>query len=183
MEKLKNTGRQVLNTLNPIRDDIPGPDKIINIIAIVFGARYMIWLTGKFWFIGALFSERWDFSVLLFLGPLIWIPAAVVLFYRRKKAGGIMFMVYAVCAAVSAAGTFIMALNKRPSAIPALDNLSPVTSPVVPFLIFAIFAVTAGILTRNDIRAVYSIGKQAAILTIVLTALTTVSGIFLLFAI
>jgi hypothetical protein len=183
-EKLKNEGRRFLDAVNPIRKETPGPDKTINLVSIVLGGLYLIGLIRDLQLLKFIFYSlaEWDFGVLLYLVPLIWFPVAIVLFYRRKRAGWFMLAAYMVCGAVMA--VMAVALAVMTGGITSSDGgLLPVTLPAmsgtVSLLSSLVLAATVWLICRKAIRSRYSVGKTAMILTIAITALLALGGTYL----
>jgi hypothetical protein len=179
-EKLKNESSRFLDAVNPIRKETPGPDKIINLVSVALGGLYLIGLIRDLQLLKFIFYSlsEWDFSVLLDLVPLIWLPVAIVLFYRRKRAGWFMLAAYMVCGVVMAVALAVMTWG-----ITDGGGLLPVTLPAmsgtVSLLSSLVLAATVWLISRKAIRSRYSVGKTAMILTITITALLALGGTYL----
>jgi hypothetical protein len=180
-EELKNEGRRFLDAVNPIRKETPGPDKIINLVSIVLGGLYLIGLFRDMQLLKLIFYSlsEWDFSVLLYLVPLIWLPVAIVLFYRRKRAGWIMLAAYMVCGAVMAVVPVVMSGGITDGGGGLLPVTLPTMSGAVSLLSSLVLAATVWLISRKAIRSRYSVGKTAMVLTITITALLTLAGTYL----
>ena len=183
--KVKNIADSFIETINPIQTGTPSVEKIILIISIVFGGLFLFQVYKEFGMLTFIFTDsgaKWDFSMVLYFFPLILVPTAAYLFYKRRKIGWILLAIFLTYSAVSAIFLFFLTLNTKPSGIPALDNFFPKTSPSTHVLIFLFFGGTLWFICKNKIREVYHIDKKTMITTIVLissiTALTSF-GLFI----
>lgn len=183
--KAKNIGASVLSTVNPIQAETPNTDKIIKIISIVFGGLFLFQLYKEFGMISFMFTDsgaKWDFSMVLYFLPVLIVPTATILFFKRKKSGWTLLAIFLSYSAVSSIGLFILTLNREPSAFPSLDNIFPQTSPTTHIMTLLFFAGTLWTICKKEIREIYSVDKKYMFRTIgiiaTLTALTTY-GIFM----
>lgn len=179
-EKFKNIGKSILDNVNPIQNETPTTEKTIRIISLLFGGLFLFQLYKEFGMISFMFidsSAGWDFSMVLYFLPLVVVPTATVLFYKRKKSGWLLLTMFLTYSAVSAIGLIILTINMEPSGIPALDSIFPQTSPSTHILTFLFFAGTIWAISRENIRTVYTITKQTMILTISITAVIVGLGL------
>lgn len=181
--KLKNIGASVLSTVNPIQFETPNTDKTIKIVSIVFGGLFLFQLYKEFGMISFMFTDnkaKWDFSMVLSFLPLIIVPTATVLFFKRKKLGWTLLVIFLTYSAVSSVELFIHTLNMQPSGIPVLDNIFLQISPTTYLLALLFFVGTLWTICKEGIRKVYTIDKKYMFKTIgivaTLTALTTFGG-------
>lgn len=101
-EEIKNTlkekGSGIIDYINPIQDnegDAHKSPRLINTIAIIFLAIGLLQIITQFDLITGLFQDtRWDFSVVIFLFPVIITPLAAILFWMKKTAGWILLSIY-----------------------------------------------------------------------------------------
>lgn len=101
-EEIKNTlkekGSGIMDYINPIQDnedDARKSPRLINTIAIIFLAIGLLQIITQFDLITGLFQDsRWDFSVVIFLFPVIITPLAAILFWMKKTAGWILLSIY-----------------------------------------------------------------------------------------
>ncbi|GAB6122251.1 hypothetical protein [Dysgonomonas termitidis] len=95
---LKEKGSGIMDYINPIQDDADDTRKsprLINTIAIIFMAIALLQIVTQFDLITGLFQDtRWDFSVVIFLFPVIVTPLAAILFWMKKTAGWILLSIY-----------------------------------------------------------------------------------------
>ena len=95
---LKEKGSGIMDYINPIQDDADDArqsPRLINTIAIIFLAIALLQIITQFDLITGLFQYTgWDFSVAIFLFPVIIAPLAAILFWMKKTAGWILLTVY-----------------------------------------------------------------------------------------
>lgn len=170
--KVKNIAESILETINPIQTETPTTDKIIKIISIVFGGLFLLQLYKEFSMLSYMFSVRadWDFSMVLYYIPLLFLPTAAYLFYKRTKIGWILLSIYLTYSAVTSISLFFLALNREPSGIPALDSLYPTTSSSKYVLTLIFFGATLWFICNSKMRDVYRIDKKTMITILVLIA-------------
>ncbi len=183
--KVKNIGASVFSTINPVPTETPNADKIIKITSIVFGGLFLFQLYKELGMISFMFTDsgaKWDFSMVLYFLPLLFVPVATILFFKRKKIGWTLLTIFLSYSAVSSIGLFIMTLNREPSGFPALDNIFPQTSPTPHLMTLLFFAGALWTICKEEIREIYIVDKKYMFRTIgisaAITALTTY-GIFM----
>ena len=167
-DKVKNRGKSVFNHINPIQEKKLTSEKTIRIISILLGGLFLFQLYKQFGMLRFMFTDsyaEWDFSMALYFLPLIMILTATILFYRRKKAGWLLLTIFLVYSAISAIGSFILAIKWKPSGT-ALENLFPQTPPISYLLSFLFMSGIIWVISREKIRNVYSISKPTMIFTI-----------------
>lgn len=180
--KVKNIGASVLSTINPIQAETPNTDKIIKIVSIVFGGLFLFQLYKEFGMISFMFTDnsaKWDFSMVLYFLPLIVVPTATVLFFKLKKLGWTLLVIFLTYSAVNSVELFMLTLNMKPSGIPALDNIFPHTSPGTYLLTLVFFVGTLWTICKEEIRAVYAIDKKYMFMTIGIVAILTTLATFM----
>lgn len=179
-DKFKNISKSILDNVNPIQSETPTTEKTITIISLLFGGLFLFQLYKEFGMISYMFtdlSEDWDSIIGLYFFPLVVAPTAIILFYKKNKFGWLLLTIYLTYSAISAFGLFILTINMEPLGIAALDSLFPQTSPIPHFLTFLFFAGTIWVISRENLRTVYSISKQTMILTISITAIIVGLGL------
>lgn len=179
-DKFKYIGKSILDNVNPIQYETPTTEKTIKIISMLFGGLFLVQLykeLGMISFVSTDNSSDWDFSMVLYFLPVVFVPTATILFYKRKKSGWILLTMFLTYSAILVIGLFILTINMEPLAIPALENIFPETSPFTHIFTFLFFAGTIWAITRKNIRAVYTITKQTMILTISITAIIVGLGL------
>lgn len=118
-EEIKNTlkekGSGIMDYINPIQDnedDTRKSPRLINTIAIIFLAIGLLQIITQFDLIIGLFQDtRWDFSVVIFLFPVIITPLAAILFWMKKTAGWILLSIYLSFALMGLLWMFFITYN------------------------------------------------------------------------
>lgn len=178
--KFKNVGKSILDNVSPIQTETPTIEKTIKIISLLFGGLFLFHLYKEFGMIRFIFTDSsaaWDFSMVLYFLPLIIVPTATILFYKREKFGWLLLSLFLTYSAVSEIGLFILTINLQHSGFEALDSLFLETSPTTHLLTFLFFIGTIWAVSRENIRNVYTISKQTLILTVTITAIIVGFGI------
>jgi len=166
--KAKNIGESALDQINPIQKEIPTSEKTIKIISIFWGVLFLFQIYIKFRMLKFMFTDsyaEWNWGVMLSFLPLIIIPTATILFYMRKKMGWLLLTIFLVYSAASAIGEFILSIIKI-IRISILGNLFSPYSPITPILSFLFFGGTLWVISKKNIRTIYSISKRTMILAI-----------------
>lgn len=181
--KMKNVAASVLSMANPIQAETPNSDKIIKIVSIVFGGLFLFRLYKELGMISFMFTDseaKWDFSMVLYFLPLLIVPTATILFFKRKKIGWTLLAIFLSYSAVGSIGLLIMTLNSEPSIF--LDLLFPQISPETYIMTLLFLAGILWTICKKEIREIYSVDKKFMYGTIgiiaVITVLTTY-GIFM----
>jgi hypothetical protein len=162
-EQVKSIGTVLTETLNPIQIEPPSSDKRIKAIAIFIGIILLYQIYKDFGLLSLMLSGKgkWDFSMVLYAVPFIFLPIAGLLFWWRKKNGWILAMIYFSNSAMGAMLLFLTTLNRKPTNIPILDALFPTTSPFVYVTIFLISGGLTWLLCQKEMRTVYQIDQKA----------------------
>jgi hypothetical protein len=158
----------MLNTLNPIKEETPDTDKYIKLISLFLIGLFFYQLYKEFGLIQFMFfSEdgKWDFSMVICFLPMIALPTAAILFWMKKRFG---WTLAAICFSYSVTGAVILLVkefNRKPSGVPALDTLFPVTLPSVYFGTMILFGGMLWLICKNCVRDIYKINKPMMYLT------------------
>jgi hypothetical protein len=162
-KKVKSIASSALSTINPIQAVTPNSDKIIKIISIVFSVLFLFQLYKEFGMISFMFTEseaKWDFSMVFYFLPLLIIPTATILFFKRKKIGWTLLAIFLSYSTVTSIVLFILTLNREPSAFPALDTIFPQTSPTTHIVTLLFFAGALWTICNQEIREIYTVDKK-----------------------
>jgi hypothetical protein len=177
VEKLKNMGTSVADTIDPVQKTSPTAGKLITIVSIVFALYFGYRIYREFDFLVLMLSEnlsRWDMSSVMYLVPLFLLPVAVILYYLRKKSG---WFLLAICIshalAITAFNTWI-ALTIEPSPLPLPDFLQIHISPVTIITTALFFGSCLWAICRNDVREIYAVTKAQLFAVIGLTVAATI---------
>jgi hypothetical protein len=171
--KFNNIANSILEIVNPIQNESSNTEKTIKIISLLFGALFLFQLYKEFGLIGFMFTDSsasWDLSMVLYFLPLIIVPIATILFYKKRKIGWLLLTIFLTYSAVNTIGLFILTMNIQPSEFKTLDNLFPQTSLANYFFTFLFFTGIIWAISRENIRNIYKISKNMLILTVTITA-------------
>jgi hypothetical protein len=127
-------------------------------------------------------GAKWDFSMVLYFLPLLYVPIATIMFFKRRKIGWTLLAIFLSYSAVSSIGLFIMTLKREQSGFAPLDNIFHRSSPTTNIMTLLFFAGTLWTICKEEIREIYIVDKKFMFRTIgiiaTITALTTY-GIFM----
>jgi len=183
-DNFKSIGKSILDNVNPIQNEILTTEKTIKIISLLFCVLFLFQLYKEFGMVSFMFTDssaNWDFSMVLYFFPLVVVPVATILFYKRKKLGWLLLTMFLTSSAVSAIGLFILTMIMKHSGFDATDNFSPQTSLTTYLLTFIFFAGIIWTISKENIRSVYAINKQTMLLTILITAIIIGLGLITFF--
>ncbi len=173
-DKFISIGKSVIDTVNPIQKETPSIEKTIKIISLLLGGLFLFQLYQEFEILSYIFTDssaNLDFSLVLYLLPLVVILTAAILFYKKKKIGWILLTVFLTYSAVSAIGISILIIVMMFMGLDELDNFFSQTSMTKYLLTFLFFAGIIFAISRENIRTVYGISKQTMVLTISITVI------------
>lgn len=171
--KIFETLSPVLELLNPLQKNEVNSEKLINGISLAFLCIWAFQLFKNFALIQYIFTSgdsAWDFSLVMFFLPIMYLPFMIYLFWKKKSTGWILLSIYLTYSAVNTMGLLIMSINSETSGIPALDSLFP-TTPAITFILTLIFY--CGILwtiAKEHIRNIFTVNNRTMYLAIGITA-------------
>ncbi len=166
-EKFKSVGSSIIETFSPQKEAL-NTDKYIKLISLFLGGLFLYELYKEFGMLKYMFNgeDKWDFSVVLFLLPLILLPTASLLFWFRKRLGWTIATLFFSYTAAGAVVFFIHELNRKQTGIAVLDTIFPTTSPIIYVPSFLLFGGITWLLSKGNIREVYNIGRERMYITI-----------------
>lgn len=159
----------ISDALNPIQKSPVSTGRLINLISLVFAGIAVYIVIKGIGMLNFMFTENeeWDFSVVLYLLPLIWLPLATILFWARKRLGWTLLSIYLSYNAVILIDTLIITWNFEPTGIAALDSMA--TSPVVSLMTLIFYVATICSVSQKKLRSVFNINKISMITTMGIT--------------
>jgi hypothetical protein len=176
--KVKNTWTIFIETLNPIQTGIQTAEKIIRFILVVYGLYYLYFLITTYPALPGFFRD-------LTLSPLggflellpFWVwPLALLLFWKRKRAGWIMFTFY-----LGLTSLFIITelISLTIGNQPKYEVFEEYTNPPISSLIqLLMLAATFYMLCKPLIRNEFSVNKDKVFyIMLVLTILFVLNNI------
>jgi hypothetical protein len=183
--KAKEIGTELFETVSPIQKEPQTIDRKINLIVIVFGILAAYQIFKEFDMIQFMFTDslaEWDFSMVLYFLPMIILPIAVFLFWKRNKIGWILMGAFFVYNIVNAIGIFLLTwdwnredeyINDYSSG--ELESLFPQPNPIIYLIIVAIFVATLWAIFREDLRNEFKVDMKSGLITIGISTLITIT--------
>jgi hypothetical protein len=190
--KAKAISTELLKTVSPIQKEPQTIDRKINLIVIVFGLLATYQIFKEFGMIQFMFTNsfaEWDFSMVLYFLPMIILPIAVFLFWKRNKIGWILMGAFFVYNIVNAIRMFFLnwEWNKEDEytndyssgdlqiEFQKIESLFPQPNPIVYLIIVAIFGAPLWVIFKEDLRNEFEINVKSGLLTIGISALITIT--------
>lgn len=182
--KLKNNVDSLISMFNPIQSGTPNSDKVIKIVSMIFGGLFLFKLYKDFGLISFMFTDsgaKWDFSLVLYILPMLFVPTATVLFFKRKKIGWTLLAIFLSYSVVCSIGLIILTIIIQPSSLPNLDNIFPETTLSTHIMTLLFFVGTLWTICKEDIRAIYTINKEYMFKTFGIITIITVITTYRIF--
>ena len=145
------------------------PEKIIKIISIT--------LSGFFFYFSYLVIESIypisfkSFEDMYFLSIMIIFAIAIVLFYKRKKTGWFLLVVCFSYFAITAIDVLIYYAKLGFYGVNVFSVYNFLSSPITHMLTLVFFVGIIGVISRKNIRSVYSINGRTVIYTILIATI------------
>lgn len=181
--KIRKTGHTFVDTINPVQSGIPSAEKTIRLIVIVFASIFLYQLLKDFRSAIALIKDlpHYPLDSAVYLIYFILLPVAVFTFWKRKTTGWILLTIFLSFSCIEILWELYNALTWRPSGVIGLDNLLFPRPPPTTYFFQLIFITGAMyVISKQDIREIYSISKQRMAATISITAFI---GFILMYAV
>lgn len=182
-EEIKAAVSVFSNALNPIQIGIQTSEKIIGSITIIFTGFWLYKIAKEFEMIVFLFmfpdsGVKWDLHLVEYFLPLLLLPIALFLFWKRKKIGWILLSVFITYSAMSVIGLFFLKAFVFTSGIvlsePGFQTLSYITY----FINLLFFGGTLYIICSKDSREIYRITEKTMWITIGFTIIANAAYLY-----
>lgn len=190
--KAKAIGTELFETVRPIQKEPQTIDRKINLIVIVFGLLATYQIFKEFGMIQFMFTDslaEWDFSMVLYFLPMIILPIAVFLFWKRNKIGWILMGAFFVYNIVNAIGMFFLTwewskeyeyTNDYSSGDLQIEflereGLFPQPNPIVYLIILVLFGATLWTIFKEDLRNKFKVDVKSGLITIGISVLITLT--------
>jgi hypothetical protein len=111
-------------------------------------------------------SAKWDFTIVFNFLPLVILPTAGLLMSLRRTFGWKLTTFFFSYSAVGAIPLFLSTLSRHSTGNEALDTLFPVGSPLFHVVRLFLFGAATWVMTKDNIREIYNVDKQAMIISI-----------------
>jgi len=141
--------------INPIQQNHHTADRIINLIILILGFMLLYQVYDNYLMFRYIFidKEQWDLVTLEYLFLLLFIPITVLLFWKRKKIGWILLLIFSILSAFGSVVGFFSNLGMN-------TTIFQITSPFVYFFSFLFYMAIIFSLSRKDIRKIFSVSKK-----------------------
>lgn len=162
-DKRKETVYSFFDYLNPLQNGIDTTEKSIRLIILVYGgiAIYRIYTeVGMLRFMLTDNEAKWDISVLEYFLPLLLLPVAIFLFWKRSKIGWILLSIFLAYKAVISVGLFFLYLGQEPTGLPMLNAMFPTVSSLDYLFSLLFFGGTLWQISKLEMREVFLITKK-----------------------
>lgn len=151
----------VLNNINPAERNASTAEKLINLIAIIYGTYVLYFSVINAWIFSFIIKENkalfeTDFIVLVL--PLILLAPALVLFYMKKKVGWIMLICYFLYSFSTLMLKFLLQFFEDSNLFEPYSRFQPMR-----FLTIVLYAVTLWYLYKTDVRNAVSVDMNTTI--------------------
>lgn len=179
-EDFKKIWESIVENINPIQNKPLTGEKTIKIIAIIFSGLFLIQLYKEFGMLCFIFSNSaavWDLSMVFYFIPLIALPTAIILFYKRKKTGWFIMAIFAIYSAISKVFLFIITLKLELSDFHSFDNIFVQISPAFHVFGFLFFVASVWTISKENVRNIFAVTKLTMILTVSVTTLIVGFGL------
>jgi len=173
-DNIKETAFTFFDTIAPIQNGIQTPEKIIRLTTLIFGGISIYRIFKEFGMLHYLLTDstgKWDLSMIEYFFPLIILPLATVLFWKRKKIGWILLSIFLTYSAVNAIGLFLMNLGRQTSEITVFDSIIPTASPITHLITLLFFGATLWLICKANVRDIFQITKKTMLQIIGFTIL------------
>lgn len=182
--KIKNATNSIIKSIHPIQNEEPSVKNTIRTITIAFTLLFIVHACNDLGYVKFMLTDSytsWDISDVIYIFPLILLPLAAFQFYNGIKYGWYLLTVYSCYQATSLGTFFIHDFKWLTSAETShFYNLFQPTPSIKYILSFLIFTSIVFVLSKKELRSIYSISNKALLLTISSTSIITLSGLFLL---
>jgi hypothetical protein len=181
-DKIKSAWFTNIEAINPVQPQMPSTEKTIRLVVIVFSILFFYKLIKDFNTHLAWLNDIIGFPLGSFLDlfPIVLLPLGAFSFWKKKKIGWTLLIIFLTFSAVETVWMLIQSFTWKTPRFVGLDNLFPRPNPAT-FIIQLFFSIGAlYVLCKENIREVFCIDRQKAIMTIGLTAFATLILIFLI---
>jgi hypothetical protein len=173
-QKIERTVKEkfanILETLNPIQGELPGTEKILRFVVILWGLLTLYQLIHDY---EIEFHSLKEFpfhpfvnSVILF--PYIILPLSIYHLWKRIPLGWVLFVIYLTFQLLAETSAFCYALSWNPSGIEWMDDAFRPSMPKI-FIRLIFVAGTLYAMCSQKLRVLFSIASRKMFITIGIT--------------
>ncbi|MBI1227469.1 MAG: hypothetical protein GC192_19715 [Bacteroidetes bacterium] len=179
-DKAKAIGANLLENISPIQKEPFSADKKLNIIVVVFGIWAVYQLAQGLGILPFSFRSsygRWDTDPISYFLPLIVLPVALFLFWKRNNVGWMMFCAYLVYNIINALAMLSLAwrwnrheeISDNTPGYIHIDfhnrDIFAGPDPMTFLSALIVFGGTLWVISRSDSRNLFEINLQTALMT------------------
>lgn len=168
--KAKNAGATLLDSLSPIQKTPQTLDRKINLISIIFGLLAIYHIIEEYGMLKFMITDsyaKWDFSMVIYFLPVIFLSVGIFNFWKRNKIGWFLLSIHFTYNIAIGIGMFLLTRKWQN------EILIPQPNPLIYLCTAAFFGLLLWIFCKADIRNEYRVDSKSAIITIVATAILT----------
>lgn len=167
---VKRKFNDILESLNPIHKELPGAEKPLRFIIVLWGLLTLYQMINDYKFE---FSAIKEFpfhpfvnSTVLF--PYIILPISIFLLWKRKPSGWSLFVIYLTYQLAAEISMFYYAVTWKPSGVEWMDQLF---KPSIPKIVLRFLFVSGTFYTMcsKNMRQLFLIERKKMFATIVIT--------------
>lgn len=170
--KIKSVGRSALDYINPGTTTEQTHEKFIKILCALLTLNFIYALYSQFSLLAYIFNAKdagWDFTMILYFIPFIFIPTATILFWLKKKWGWILLSIYLTFSAFTVLYSFIIELSTQSSNNTGFADIFPAPSIATYIGMLIFFGGALAYICKQSIRNIYMIDKEPMLLSIGVT--------------
>ncbi len=182
--KVKDFGQKAFDSVNPIQKSQVSTEKLISIIALIFGLISIYKWYKYFGMIIFIFTEgslAVDTSVIAILAELFLIPVAAIWFWLRKTNGWILLASILTYHSLYSLAMMITFWNMEPTGMGSIESLFPTPSKTSLLLGVIFFTGLLGVLLKPEIRKRFVVSQTIMIATLTTVGVLTTISIAALF--
>jgi hypothetical protein len=168
--KARNSGKLLIDTINPIQAGIPATEKIIRFIVIILTVMFLFDLVSEFRLLkySILDFGRYPVENGFILFPFILSLIAIITFWKRKPVGWSLLAIFLAFTLILIGWELFTIINWHTSDTDLIIFQKP--SLITPVTQLVFLAGMLYVICQSKIRSLYLISEGRAIGTIAITA-------------
>lgn len=177
MNKEKNIGWSIINSVNPFPPTIQKSERLIRFLTLVFGTL-SIYLVHREWNeITFLLSKNiayWEYSIAMYFFPIVLLLLATLLFGLRSKVGWIMMCTYLTFSIIKAIGNLVIFGSYGAGEPHPMDSLFTEMTFLTRILTILFYIGWQMIMIKTDVMSKFDINRKVLIGTICISTIFTI---------
>lgn len=173
----EKAGKSLLRKIYPSHKNLT--EKIIAACTLILCFIVLNEWYNQFDLLMFIFSDEivnWDFSLMILL-PFFLLPVATWWFYKRRKIGWTMVVIYLIFLIIAGVSMLLYDLNREPVTSLSMEIVAPqidMVNCIISTLFFSLFLLS---ICRADVREIYAVEKRYMFITASATAVVALMGI------